>query len=110
MGIKVYVIDDRIGFYCPGCKTAHFVNQTWTYNGNREEPTFSPSILVSSHIPERGDKPGEVRTTCHSFITCGRIRFLNDCRHDLAGETVDLPDWELPSNHWADCFDPSAQV
>lgn len=31
--------------------------------------------------------------TCHSFVTDGRIQFLGDCTHSLAGQTVDLPDW-----------------
>ena len=31
---------------------------------------------------------------CHSFVTDGRIQFLGDCTHKLAGQTVDLPDWE----------------
>ena len=29
---------------------------------------------------------------CHSFVTDGRIQFLGDCTHDLAGHTVELPD------------------
>lgn len=28
------------------------------------------------------------------MTTDGRIQFLNDCTHALAGQTVDLPDWE----------------
>jgi len=31
---------------------------------------------------------------CHSFIRDGKIQFLGDCTHALAGQTVDLP--ELP--------------
>ncbi len=30
---------------------------------------------------------------CHTFITDGRIQFLGDCSHKLAGQTVDLPAW-----------------
>lgn len=29
---------------------------------------------------------------CHSFVTAGRIEFLPDCTHALAGQTVDLPE------------------
>ena len=32
------------------------------------------------------------RLTCHSFVTDGRIQFLADCTHPLAGQTVDLPE------------------
>jgi hypothetical protein len=27
---------------------------------------------------------------CHSFITDGKIEFLSDCTHSLAGQTVEL--------------------
>ena len=32
---------------------------------------------------------------CHTFVTDGRIQFLGDCTHALAGQTVDLPDWPV---------------
>ena len=28
-----------------------------------------------------------------SYVEAGRIRFLDDCTHALAGKTVDLPAW-----------------
>lgn len=28
---------------------------------------------------------------CHSFITDGKIKYLSDCNHHLAGQTIDLP-------------------
>jgi len=31
-------------------------------------------------------------TRCHSFVVDGRIQFLQDSEHELAGQTVDLPD------------------
>jgi hypothetical protein len=65
-------------------------NPVWTFNGNLEKPTFTPSILVT--MPIEGEKP----KICHSFVTDGRIQFLGDCTHALAGKTVDLPlksDW-----------------
>jgi hypothetical protein len=31
---------------------------------------------------------------CHYFIVDGRIRYCGDCQHELAGQTVDLPDLE----------------
>jgi hypothetical protein len=36
----------------------------------------------------------KVPKICHSFITDGRIQFLGDCTHRLAGQTVPIPDWE----------------
>ena len=98
-------------FWCPGCQTVHGIQHgagpgpRWTWNGNAERPTFSPSILVQGVIPLtdeeveaklRGEHV-EVRPfLCHSFITDGRIQFLDDCTHELRGQTVDLPplpDW-----------------
>lgn len=72
-------------FHCPGCEHAHifdtvrkiYTNGVWTFNGDREKPTFRPSLLVTS--------PGFV---CHSFVTDGQIQFLGDCTHHLAGVTV----------------------
>jgi hypothetical protein len=37
-----------------------------------------------------------IPTVCHSYVTDGKIRFLDDCTHELAGKTVeleDVPDW-----------------
>jgi hypothetical protein len=59
----------------------------WGFNGDLERPTFTPSIL--SRTPRGEGKPDFV---CHSFVRDGRIQFLNDCTHALAGQTVDLPD------------------
>lgn len=58
---------------------------SWSWNGDVDKPTLSPSILTigSKHQPR-----------CHSFVTDGKIRFLKDCTHELAGQTVDLLDVE----------------
>ncbi|MBY5988224.1 DUF6527 family protein [Roseovarius atlanticus] len=96
----------RVAFMCPGCQQAHHVtvdgSRGWTFNGDGDRPTFSPSVLVSGTVPitdeeharlMAGEKIEPVSLICHSFVTDGRIRFLNDCTHDLAGKTLDLPDW-----------------
>jgi hypothetical protein len=91
-------------FWCPGCESAHLVTTdgtpAWSFNGDLEAPTFSPSVLVKcgravdpAFVPEPGDPPG----ICHSFVTNGRIQFLEDCTHALAGQTVDLPNFEEAS-------------
>lgn len=108
------------GFYCPGCKELHAVNITpgssplWTYNNNPYSPTFHPSVLVQSghyakHYDGKGcwctyykehpeeEDDGFRCVICHSFIRDGKIIFLNDCTHALAGQTVDLPDIDLPA-------------
>lgn len=62
----------------------------WGFNGNFEKPTFQPSIL-SSYSTWAGT-PQEKKHVCHSFVTDGKIQFLGDSTHDLAGQTVDLLD------------------
>jgi hypothetical protein len=38
------------------------------------------------------------RTLCHYFIRAGKIEFCGDSPHNLAGQTVDLPDWPYAPN------------
>lgn len=89
----------RLMFWCPGCQGAHQVGvgagpgPRWGYNGNPDAPTFTPSVLVTYAGADAG-KDGAPPEICHSFVTDGRIQFLSDCTHALAGKTVELPDWE----------------
>ncbi|RVF00058.1 ammonia monooxygenase [Sinorhizobium meliloti] len=89
----------RLIFWCPGCDGAHQVGvgagpgPRWGYNGNPDAPTFTPSVLVTYDGADAG-KDGAPPAICHSFVTDGRIQFLSDCTHPLAGRTVDIPDWE----------------
>lgn len=84
----------------------------WKFNGDLERPTLTPSILERTghycHTPPvpgncacdfqdryPGEDPWEWPCmVCHSFVRDGRIQFLSDCTHALAGQTVDLPDME----------------
>jgi hypothetical protein len=163
--------------FCPACECGHkFDSGRWTFNGDMERPTFSPSMLVrtgdgwtkipqeqwmpiqsqskgvSYRVPfamlsegraqrnhdqslavlrsrgglsafealcnlddrglwdrkprtdgeEEAELSGRVQawlkancppSICHSFVRDGRIEFLSDCTHRLAGQTVDLPDF-----------------
>lgn len=90
-------------FWCPGCDSPHQVwigsgpGPRWGYNGNDSKPTFTPSILVTWPAnPKAAEEFKEWRTerTCHSYVTDGRIQFLSDCWHSLAGQTVPLPRWD----------------
>ncbi len=89
----------RVMFWCPGCDGAHQVSvgegtgPRWGYNGNEDAPTFTPSINVTYNGPDAG-LDGALPAVCHSFVTDGRIRFLNDCTHSLAGQTVEIPDFD----------------
>ncbi len=79
-------------FWCPGCDEAHQFRvmtdgsrPSWTFDGNMEKPTFSPSLLYPT-------KP----VKCHLFVRAGVIEFCGDSQHKLAGQKVplpELPDW-----------------
>ncbi|WP_043775570.1 DUF6527 family protein [Roseivivax isoporae] len=83
--------DNIVAFRCPGCRTMHQVwTDRWRWNGDGDAPTFSPSVLVTYDGADVG-QGGAPQARCHSFVENGRIRFLPDCTHELAGETVPLP-------------------
>lgn len=101
---------NRVGIWCPGCDHAHAIGVGpggWVWDGNAEAPTFSPSVLVrSGHFAgpnggcwckwneEHPDDPTSFACgVCHSFVRGGRIEFLSDSTHALAGQTVPLPPW-----------------
>lgn len=88
-------------FICPGCAEPHTIDETiWTFDGNLERPTLAPSVKVTGSRfiggPESDptDKALWPAFVCHSFVRGGRIQFLADSTHALAGKTVDLPDIE----------------
>lgn len=88
MGRKI-IVDDagRVGFQCPGCGIRHFVPTArsavprWYFNNNGNHPTITPAIVWATD-----------HTFCHSTVSDGEITFFSDCHHDLAGDTVELPD------------------
>lgn len=72
-----------LSYWCPACDRAHMINlsargASWNHDGGR--PTFTPDIR---HTDGTG--------ICHHFITAGRVEFLPDSTHILAGKTVPLP-------------------
>lgn len=88
-----------VGFWCPGCETMHVVTtdapRGWKFDDNHDAPTFAPSVLVTYNGRDAGQDRGHGKAPparCHSFVRAGRIEFLSDCTHALAGQTVDLPD------------------
>lgn len=106
LGKKLRTLEGgKVAFMCPGCSQMHHVtvdgSRGWTFNGDGDKPTFSPSVLVKGTVPitdrehaqiMAGETVTPAPTVCHSFVTDGRIRFLGDCTHSLANQTVDLPD------------------
>lgn len=88
-GVLRTVEGGRLAFHCPGCDQRHMVGPGWSFNGDYDRPTFSPSIHILADVEVAA--PMRMRPTlCHSFVTDGRIQFLGDCAHALAGQTVDL--------------------
>lgn len=98
-------------FFCPGCKEHHAVyskeantncQPQWDFNGDLNKPTFSPSLLYrTGHFVKGQPQPPNCRhckedadlgvcTICHSFMREGKIEFLSDCTHALAGKTVEM--------------------
>jgi hypothetical protein len=107
--------EGRASFKCPGCGMSHTLRvsgeKAWQWNGSVDAPTLQPSVLFQSghYAPDRAntdrcwctynaehpkEKDSFICIRCHSFVTDGRIQFLGDSTHSLAGQTVDLPDWE----------------
>ena len=90
---------DMIKFYCPACGERHIVSvgprsfwrERWTWNGDTEKPTIRASVLVTMRMPDHEKR-------CHSFVTDGKIEYLGDCTHGLAGKTVELPDYPDQEN------------
>ena len=114
-----------VAIWCPGCEIVHSMPISnwsppgvtecsaptqyarWTFNGDLDNPTMAPSLLVRTGHYCDGTKPEECHLCmrakekerksycqiCHSFIENGHIRFLADCTHKLAGQTVELRDF-----------------
>jgi hypothetical protein len=94
-------------FWCPGCQTTHGVwteycngvGAIWSFNGDLERPTFAPSLLLrftrditdAERLQALSGVPLNLpQSVCHLFIRDGRIQFLGDCTHALAGKTVPM--------------------
>ena len=82
-------------FRCPACGHAHgfTVGGTnphgqprWTFNGNFEKPTFTPSLRCMDQRPGAKDW----FTSCHLVLTDGMIAYCGDCPHAFAGKTVPM--------------------
>jgi hypothetical protein len=106
--------DNGLAFWCPGCERAHRIQHgagngpRWQWNGDAERPTFSPSVHVTgTDMTEKGEADyaawiaagcparngvafESAPVVCHTFVTDGRIQYLNDCTHALAGQTIDM--------------------
>lgn len=82
--------DPEFMFDCPACGMPHWFKTTgsrpkWTWNGDFENPTVQPSLNVT------WEQHG-VQKRCHFYIQNGKIKFLGDCTHSMAKQTIPLAD------------------
>ncbi len=99
MKLRPQVVDENtvVGycFWCPACEEVHCFRiahyaaapnaPLWTFNGNLESPTFTPSLRMFKT---------EVTPECHLNLTDGEIQYHSDCGHSWAGKKIPLP--EMP--------------
>ena len=75
---------------CPGCGDSHTYwtkakgKPLWSFNGDINKPTFCPSLRCQH------GRDG----CCHFHVTDGMIKYMNDCTHALAGQTVPMVPFE----------------
>jgi uncharacterized protein DUF6527 len=72
-------------FWCPACKHAHVftvgAGAPWSFDGNFEKPGFAPSLKT-------------VPLYCHLYVSGGLLQYCADSKHELAGQTIPMVDWE----------------
>lgn len=87
--------DEWWGHWCPGCECAHvfYVGRSkrpcWTFDGNLEAPSFTPSMR--SFIPADEEDKTPEQTLCHYVLTAGIINFLPDSSDHALRGPVPLP-------------------
>lgn len=76
----------------------------WTWNGDVDKPTLRPSVLTQGtqkltdaeyKAIRSGTKIEPRKFRCHTWVSDGQAQFLDDCSHDLRGQTVSM--LEVPS-------------
>lgn len=99
-------VEGGFAHWCPGCEQAHILPESWTFDGNLEAPTFTPSFKHSGFLRvfvdgrwtgewKRDSTGNTFPYVCHYNLTSGKLNFCNDCTHALASKVVPLP--PLPS-------------
>jgi hypothetical protein len=106
IGSKLRLLEGGcIAYWCPGCQCAHVMllktvftkGPHWTFNYNPFLPTFTPSFHETYSEPvdwDNPDGPKVERSQCHCIVTDGKIQYLSDCEHELAGKLIELPDFD----------------
>lgn len=79
-------------WFCPACEEMHPLPDGWTFDGDLEAPTFSPSFKHDWNCGPLIELPKrEGRNVCHYIVTAGRVAYCGDCTHSMAGQTIDMP-------------------
>lgn len=83
--------------WCPACEMMHPLPDSWTFNGDVQNPTFSPSFRqgfthwTGGVDEETGLGRGERQNReCHYIITDGKIQFCPDSWHGRS-DIVQMP-------------------
>lgn len=95
-------VEGGYGHWCPGCDEMHVIyvgrekGPNWSFDGNVEKPSFSPSVRISYNGEDAGQDRGDgfgkaPPACCHYFVKAGNIEFCGDSTHEFAGKTVPLP-------------------
>lgn len=91
--------------WCPACEEIHIFategknhsGASWTFDGNVNRPTFTPSMLITINPKTAPDyDPEEPTDVCYYFLQNGTIQYLADCTHALKSQRVILPN--LPAH------------
>ena len=81
---------------CPACGFEHSFGvdleghgrhkdkDVWTFDGDYDKPTFSPSMLSNQGEVQAG------HPVCHSFLRDGVWQFLGDSSHGMAGQSIPM--------------------
>lgn len=103
LGTKMRRVENGHSHWCPACGEMHVIPGSWKFDGNVEQPTFSPSVKITGKqtvVDEKGEWTGEwmrdadgkaLDYCCHYILTAGQLNFCGDCTHAMKGQTVPLP-------------------
>lgn len=96
-------IEGGYSHWCPGCKEMHAIPDSWAFNGDHENPTFTPSVKITGKLRVliNGEWTGEwvrdaagkpIDYCCHYNLTAGKLQFHGDCTHALSGASMTMSD------------------
>lgn len=96
------VIETKTGWMirCFKCGSHEFPKaktpgKSWSFDGNMEEPTFTPSMNETvGPFPEDSQWTGQIRR-CHFTVQTGLIIYHADCSHEMRG-IHQLKPWTQP--------------